>query len=268
MWLSIVNKNRLVFFLAVLSFLFSGSVPTVFAWGDDGHRIVAEIAREHISPIISIKLRDNFNIESLVKIAPWADKVKKNRSQKPWHYTNIREGEWTYDRKRDCPHRQCVTEKIRDFANILRRANHSKKQRKEALAYLVHFVADIHQPLHLGNQADRGGNNIIVHHKGKQTNLHALWDNGLIIRKGKSLLQYAHQLKCAIVAADRLSPAGLPVEAWSNESRQLALQHAYAVTFSKGRELTAEYIRSSRLIVERQLCRAGMRLANLLNAIL
>jgi len=247
---------------------FPGFAPRVLAWGEDGHRIVGIIAQAHISTEVSRKLANNFNINFLADIAPWADKVKKDRSQQTWHYANIEKGKKTYRQQRDCPDRQCVTEKIRDFVNILQAKNYPASVRREALAYLVHLVADIHQPLHLGNRSDRGGNGITVRVHGKPTNLHALWDHGLILKKGKTLAEYARRLPCNVTPGDRFSPARLPVDAWANGSRALALQYAYPVEFSQGRELTPRYIRSGQKIVERQLCRAGIRLAVLLNGIL
>ena len=254
--------------LAAWLVAFPGFAPKALAWGEDGHRVVGIIAQTHISTIISGKLSDNFNIKSLANIALWADKVKKRRSQRAWHYTNIEAGKKTYRQKRDCPDRQCLTEKIKDFVKILRDKNRPAKVKREALAYLVHFVADIHQPLHLGNQSDRGGNDIQVRVHGEPINLHALWDHGLIRGERKNLVQYARRLSCKATSGDRFSPARLPVAAWAGESRELALKYAYPVEFSRDRELTPRYIRASRKIVERQLCRAGIRLAVLLNGIL
>ena len=108
----------------------------------------------------------------------------------------------------------------------------------------------------------------MIHYEGDTTNLHAVWDHGLIMRKGKSLVQYVRQLACEAMPRDRFPPSNPPVEVWANESRELALKYAYRVTFSHDRDLTPAYIHSSRKIVERQLCRAGIRLANLLNGIL
>lgn len=268
MTLPVSGKEWLIGVLVAGLVVFPGFAPKTLAWGKDGHRIVGIIAQAHISTTISRKLANNFNINLLADIAPWADKVKKHRSQRPWHYTNIERGKRIYRQKRDCPDRQCVTEKIKDFVKILREKNHSTKIRREALAYLVHFVADIHQPLHLGNRDDRGGNEIMVRVHGEPTNLHALWDYGLIPAKETNLAQYARRLSCTVTSGDRFSLARLPVDAWTNESRALALQYAYPVEFSKDRELTPRYIRSGRKIVERQLCRAGIRLAVLLNGIL
>ena len=91
----------------------------------------------------------------------WADKIRRKRRQEsPWHYTNVRPGEWTYEAARDCPNGNCVTEKIKEFVAVLANIENPLEKRKDALKYLVHFVGDVHQPLHLGNRKDRGGNRI------------------------------------------------------------------------------------------------------------
>lgn len=237
----------------------------VFAWGPDGHRIVGEIAQKRLLPKAKQKLRREFNIESLANIANWADRVKKERSQRSWHYTNIEAGKRTYRANRDCPRGECVTEKIREFMAVLLNKKTPANEKKEALKYLVHFVGDAHQPLHLGNARDRGGNEVTVFFQGRRTNLHALWDGGLIQKEGKSLAEYARRLKCAIDPKEDFSPSHLPIAQWAGESRKLALDYAYPVTLGPKGGLAPEYIRVGRGIVEHQLCRAGTRLARLLN---
>ena len=81
-------------------------------------------------------------------MAGWADKIRqKRRQESPWHYTNVRAGEWTYKEVRDCSNGNCVTEKIKEFIAVLANIENSLKRRKDALKYLVHFVGDVHQPL-------------------------------------------------------------------------------------------------------------------------
>ena len=81
---------------------------------------------------------------------------------------------------RDCPKGNCVVEKIKEFSAVLANVELSLKKRKVALKYLVHFVGDVHQPLHLGNRKDRGGGKIRLTYLGKNVSLHYLWDGGLI----------------------------------------------------------------------------------------
>jgi nuclease S1 len=166
------------------------------AWGLMGHSIIGEIAQSKLLPGTRKVIREQLQTLSLANISNWADQVKKRRRQKIWHYTNIPEGILEYGRRRDCPTGDCVTEVIPEMAQTLAKPRASLKDRREALKYLAHFVGDIHQPLHLGYASDRGGNRISLRYRGRNTNLHALWDQGLIQRGGKSLVQYTRRLNC------------------------------------------------------------------------
>jgi hypothetical protein len=229
--------------------------------------VVAAIAQKRLSPLARQSIRGQFGVEQLPDIALWADQVKADKTEKKWHYTNIAANARTYDQRRDCPDFECVTEKIRQFARDLAAPQTSRRGREEALKYLVHLVADIHQPLHLGNAADRGGNGIEIFFKGEKTNLHALWDHHIAAPPGRDTREDVRRLPCRPQHSDIFTLEELPVEQWSNESRALALDHAYVLNFAAEKELPWDYIHNNRALAERQLCRAGVRLAKLLNLI-
>ncbi|MFQ5451380.1 MAG: S1/P1 nuclease [Nitrospinaceae bacterium] len=255
-------------FLGAAFLIFLLPLKEVWAWGPAGHRIVGNLADGHLSTAVRIKIRENFNIKTLADVSNWADRVKDARSQRPWHYTNILESEWTYDRRRDCPGDECVVEKIRFFGEELKKPKLSRKKRGEALKYLVHFIADVHQPLHLGNRRDRGGNRIRLFFRGQPTNLHSLWDGGLLQLKGKNLVQYARDLDRRIAPEDIRAWTQSTVTDWANESRKLALGHAYEAGWTPNGGLNKEYIRKSREIMDERLSRAGIRLAQWINKLL
>ncbi len=241
--------------------------PPAVAWGPQGHRIVAEIAQIHLDPGVNARIAKDFNIIKLSNISVWADKIRDERTrEKPWHYTNIAKGKKTYSRKRDCPRGNCVTEKILQFEKTLGDEKKSLDKRRDALRYLVHFVADVHQPLHLGNKEDRGGNKIKVIHDFKETNLHALWDSGLIfLNKGQSLSGYARKLNRRIGREELRKWSAGTAREWSDESRRLALKYAYPLQLTALKHLKFEYFDQAHQVVHMQLSKAGIRLANLLN---
>jgi nuclease S1 len=236
-----------------------------FAWGPMGHSIIGKIAQSKLLPGTKRIIREQLQVPSLANIANWADQVKKRRKQKPWHYTNIPEGILEYDRRRDCPTGGCVTEIIPKMAQTLAKPRASLKDRKEALKYLAHFVGDIHQPLHLGYASDRGGNRISLRYRGRNTNLHALWDQGLIQRGGKSLVQYARRLNCRRTVSIRLKNLREEVIRWGLESRKIVLNSVYNFNAKSG--LSPNYITRSRVILNRRMCKAGTRLAGILNQV-
>lgn len=262
-------QQRLLIAVCLASMLTAFSPVVALAWGPQGHRIIAEIAQQRLKPEVRQAILHEFSIKHLADVANWADQIKSKREEtRPWHYCNIASGEFLYSRQRDCPVGNCVIEKILEFTKRLQDGKVKGRSRKEALSYLVHFVGDIHQPLHLGNAGDRGGNsiNVIVH--GERTNLHAVWDHDLIRRSGKSLVKYAAELSDGVgqgSARARLIP---DVVGWANESRKLALHQGYLLEFNKRGELSRHYLEAGEQTVELQLKKAGVRLADLLNIII
>ena len=235
------------------------------AWGPQGHRVVGHIAESHLQPKVKKLILEKFNIKSLADVATWADEARKKRKEENlWHYTNIAEGQWTYNAARDCPNGSCVTEQIRKFSDILGEPSAPLQQRKDALKYLVHFVGDVHQPLHLGNKKDRGGGTLRFPYKGKVVSLHYLWDGGLINWQG-SLLKYATRLNGRVLEDEIFRWNLSTVADWANESRSMALKSAYNV---EKKSLSKAYIERGREIIDLRLTQAGVRLAHLLNIIL
>jgi len=241
----------------------------VLAWGPQGHSIIAEIAQERLKPQVWQAIQQEFSIKHLADVANWADQIKSKRKEtRPWHYANIMAGEFLYLKRRDCPTGNCVTEKVLEFTSKLQDAKIKGRPRKEAFKYLVHFVGDIHQPLHLGNAEDRGGNTINVLIHGERTNLHAVWDHDLIRIKGKSLVKYAAKLSGDIRQKNARAWVKSDVVGWVNESRKLALRQGYPLELNGRGELSRRYLEAGEETVERQFQRAGVRLAYLLNRII
>lgn len=235
-------------------------------WGPQGHRTIGYIAEFNLASETKKYILEEFNINNLADVANWADKIKqKRRHESPWHYTNVKAGEWTYEEARDCSNGNCVTEKIKEFIAVLANIENSLKIRKDALKYLVHFVGDVHQPLHLGNRKDRGGGRIRLSYLGRKVNLHYLWDGGLINWREGSLLEYAKRLNIKLVDSEKIEWLNSDINEWTNESRSLALKYAYPL---ENMELSKEYLSRSREILDQRMIQAGVRLAGLLNQLL
>lgn len=251
--------------LALLSVL---PLQEGLAWGPTGHRIVAHIAEMNLDPEVLKAIQKKFNIKHLASVAHWADEIKKSQGQPVvLHYTNISEGHRTYRQERDCPRKRCVTEKVKAYQQVLADGSESPKRRKEAFKFLVHLVADVHQPMHIGHAKDRGGNEIDVVFQGWPTNLHKVWDSKLIFLNGRSEIRVARLLNRAITPQEKLEWARGGVEDWTNESRARVLDFGYVLKFSNGRALSPEYIEGGRAVVNQCMQRAGYRLAQMLNRI-
>lgn len=130
-------------------------LPTFcWGWGRDGHRIIATVAEDHLNETTKVMIQSLIGNNHLYSVASWADDIRRERRDTgPWHYVNIPLGS-KYNASRDCPlPRSCVVEKIADFIKILTDKKASREQRAEALKFAVHFVGDIHQPMHAAKEA-------------------------------------------------------------------------------------------------------------------
>lgn len=246
-------------------------VPQSPAFGPDGHRIVAELAQRRLSPpamehVGALLARGPDT--SLADIANWADDVRKTpeyRWSAPLHYVNFPRSSCNYDAERDCPEGRCIVGAIERHAGILGDASRPTEERREALKFIVHFVADLHQPLHAGYADDKGGNLFQVSYLGHGSNLHALWDGGILRLRKRGWREYADALHDMNPRADvRWSPEA--PRQWAQASCRL-IADARIYPQRPGR-LESGYVERLLPVVEKQLVLASARLASLLNVAL
>ena len=151
------------------------------AWGTQGHQAVAAMAWELLQPATRADINRLLALEpgeTLESLSTWADE-HRNPATGPWHYVNFPRGNCHYLPERDCPDGACVVAAIeRERAIWASGANDAT--RLKALKYLIHLVADVHQPLHAGYRDDRGGNQFQLRAFMRGSNLHAVWDSGLL----------------------------------------------------------------------------------------
>ncbi len=243
------------------------SVPAG-AWGPLGHRVIARIAEQHLGPKARGRLRFYFGKDmQLADQAMWADEVREQRPETaPWHYINIPPQATAFKAERDCPQDDCVTAKIREFVGIARLALRGKDNITDAARYVIHLTADLHQPLHAGHLEDRGGNGIMVKFRGEDKNLHQVWDTGILRLTGEDELALADRLSARITPEKKKEWLRGQLRDWVWESHLAAVQVAYgALPAGESKVLGDEYLRQARAVIEEQLAKAGVRLAELLN---
>ncbi|GAB2902405.1 S1/P1 nuclease [Microbulbifer echini] len=243
------------------------SVLKAYAWGDDGHRVIGEIAWHYLSPDVAKEvglLLEEVGEPHLAESATWADRIRSNAQYDwaaPMHYINLSRGWRSYEAARDCPPAGCILNAIQQFAAVLADRSRPESARAEALMFVAHFVGDLHQPLHTGLYSDRGGNDVQVQFFGEETNLHALWDIQLVSRVVADWQDYAQRQTEIIRPGERQLWQSTTVEEWARESHQIAHNLAYTNEIQLGEK----YFLRSQDSVEIRLQQGGVRLAAVLN---
>lgn len=254
-----MKKNSIL--IAFLVFIFSLTPTLTFAWGAEGHQIVAQIAKANIKGKVLKKVSSYLGDMTFEKAATWMDDIKSDKSldyMKPWHYVNI-EKDATYVKAKD-------GDIISELDIVIAELKNYKTMKAEDVAknikILFHLCGDIAQPLHAGYGSDKGGNDVKVKYNDKDFNLHRIWDTDIIRANSistESCLAIAKRLKLK----KTLKPKAIDPVAWMNDSRAL-LPKAYEV---KDNTITPEYMSTNKETVEKQLLKGGFYLAKVLNTI-
>ena len=270
------------------------------AWGDEGHEIIALIAWNYLDPSVREKVTlllssDSSHLtadDGIAAEATWADRLRDtDRSTdkahydatREWHYVDIELGDPDIDAA--CfahprlpsgiyasagPAHICIVDKINEFRRELADPRLPQSERLAALQFLLHLIGDLHQPLHAGDDHDRGGNDKRVEALGMRAGtLHHYWDTVFVERLGEHSATVAQALIADISPGQQREwRSGRPA-AWAMQSFALAHKVAYGELprpDAAGRYLLGEtYVRDATATVRLQLERAGVRLAQVLN---
>lgn len=257
-----------VLFIAVLLSISISSMATF--WGPTGHRVVGQIAESYLSAKAKKAIKAILGDESVAMASTWADHVRSDpayRSYSPWHYINLKAG---------LTHSEIETKLLQDTATNLYTklnfvVNELKKKDLEAdkkilyLRLLIHFVGDIHQPLHAGRPEDLGGNRIRVVWFGDSTNLHSMWDDKLPEFQKLSYTEFAGAINHT-TKKQRTAWQKQPVTDWFIESYDIA-QKLYDEITQPNQRLSYEYNFKHMDTMNQRLLMGGVRLAGLLNEI-
>jgi hypothetical protein len=241
--------------------------PLGFGWGREGHEVVALIAEHNMTPAALERANAILGGASLEEVASWADEYRHDhRETAPWHFIDIPLADSRIDLARECPKGQCVVVKTEEFLSVLKDPNADQATRAEALKFVIHFVGDMHQPLHDDDNGDKGGNDRHVIWDGHPDNLHWVWDTGLPERANRNAKALAAELESRITPQDRAEWTKGTIEDWVLEGHRLAQTVAYGGLGTENPSpITAAYENEADPVVEIQLEKAGVRLAYLLN---
>jgi hypothetical protein len=234
-------------------------------WGADGHRIVAQVALNRLSPAVADETRHLLDGQNITDVASWADEHRREMPQaSPWHYVDIEIYDSTYVPARDCKNDDCIIAQLDRNVAILGNRSLPDSTRGTALKWVVHLVGDLHQPLHAGERNDQGGNSVKLTFDGKQTNLHSLWDSGLLLSWGETDDQVEQHIMNEIShRSDIAAISGGTMIQWAMESHDIARDMVYR-DLPQSLVIDQHYADTARPIIQERLLRAGVRLAALL----
>ncbi len=260
--------------IAALTALAVLAASPAFAWGPQGHRVIARVAEGRLTPAARKAVAELLHPgDTLPSIADWADHDGHETvpGSARWHFINVPIRDAHFDPKLIEDDNNVVV-KIKQYRKVLADRSKPKQDRQRALLFLVHFVSDVHQPLHVGNNDDHGGNDTQVQFFGEGTNLHRLWDSDLIHRVGGDDHAWAARVGREITPKSAEAWSKGSVDDWADESFQAA-KLAYRPLddapklIPRGFKLGEDYLRRAEPIVVELMARASVRLADELNAI-
>lgn len=245
---------------------------SAFAWGCKGHQIVALIAERHLTPearqYLEALLQDNpadpqlkrycgnFAGSLLADASTWPDDVRNTRKNGPWHYIDIPRHAPQRPLDTYCGDSGCVTRAISEQLAILENPHAEPNLRAEALRYIVHFVGDLHMPLHASTNNDQGGNCVPVsflgtspqkHNHSYSPNLHSIWDTSILEHdmNGADPQTFADELEKKFRRnLGSWQKAGVHMDRWTWESHNLAESLAYGKLHPKDAVETPVEVRS------------------------
>jgi hypothetical protein len=235
-------------------------------WGQTGHRVAGEIAAHYLAPEAVAAVEEILGSESLARGATWPDTMRSDpgefwqQTARPWHYVTVPAGQ-RYEDVGAPPEGDAYTA-LAQFGETLRNPDASRAQRQLALRFAVHIIADLHQPLHVGNGTDRGGNQFTVTFFGDDSNLHRVWDSQLIERME---LSYTELTRWLLADIDRES-----FLAWNEPDARVWIEESAALRdriYPDERDLSWNYGFEWNTTVEQRLAQAGVRTAAWLNRV-
>lgn len=255
-------KFKLIFVL-FLSFGLLNSESSKNKWGPTGHRTVGEIANKYLTPKAKREIKKLLNSESLALVSTFGDEIKSDKRYDKfytWHYINM-PLEADYDASKQNLEGDLVSG-IAYCKSVITDQNASDEDKAFYLKLLIHLIGDLHQPMHIGLEEDKGGNDFKVQWFYKDTNLHSVWDSKMIDDYGMSYSELAKNADYLTKDQIKELQQGTVID-WVNETHKLA-RIVYA-SAQQGDNLRYGYSYKFLNVARKQMQIAGIRLAKTLN---
>lgn len=258
-------KPRILYLLLAF-FIFTNTTNSTEKWGPTGHRVVGTIADNYLKSSTKRKIRKLLKRKSLAFVSTYADEIKSDKRYNEfytWHYVNM-PIDGTYEASTKNPKGDLVTG-IEYCKKIIQDKNSSDDDKAFYLKLLIHLIGDLHQPMHIGQQEDKGGNDIKLQWMYKDSNLHRVWDSEIINSFDMSYSELAENADVLTKKEVAAIQEGSIIN-WVNETHTLT-QKIYA-SAKADENLRYRYSYEFLGTVRTQLQIGGIRLAKVLNDIL
>lgn len=275
-----MKRSLATFLLATCAATALTGADAALAWGPTGHRATAKIAEDNVSGSTRAHIRQILGNESLDEGSTWPDEQRSNpapfwqQTAGPFHYVTLRAGQSIEQLQH--PAEGDAATALERFSAVLRDPAASREDKALALRFIVHIVSDLHNPLHVGNGTDRGGNDFVVKwfDQVQPTNLHWVWDEGMILRQQLSFTEYAERLERRTTPERVIAWWDARPATWMAESAALrdriypaTSREAGMGTAARPALLSWNYNYSWNGVVEQRLQQAGIRVAAYLDAV-
>ncbi|MGF1922712.1 MAG: S1/P1 nuclease [Bacteroidia bacterium] len=258
-------KSFLFTFIAIATSL------VLLSWGYTGHRTIGVITENHLSPTAKAAVKDLLGDTSIADACTWADDARREpqfANTGNWHFLNLPLGLDNEGFKKyvDTMKSENVYSALINAEKQLTDKAIPKQQKVHALKFLMHFVGDLHQPMHVSRAEDKGGNTIQLNYNEKGTNLHSLWDTRMLESKGLTFDQLAGEFN-QIGNDDIKQWQSEPIIQWAWESYQISSELYAEVESMNKRVIDEAYVQKHMPTVKKRMQQAAIRLAGLLNKI-
>lgn len=235
-----------------------------WSWGQIGHRVTGAIAENYLTAEAQSEIAKILPNETLAEASTWPDEMRSNPSEfwkktaGPYHYVTIPNGK-TYA-KVGAPAQGDGFSALQLFSAQLKSDQTSLEQKQLALRFIIHIIGDLHQPFHAGNGTDRGGNDVKLKFFWQDSNLHRVWDSGLIDNQQLSYTEWSTILLAKISKQQAKQWMVLDPKVWIAESAKLR-----ASLYPDSDEISWDYQYQNLPIVKERLKMGGVRIAAYLN---
>jgi hypothetical protein len=243
-----------------LALLMIVSSSYAHGWGATGHRVTGDIAEQYLAPETEKRVKALLGAQDLARASTFADDMRSSpdiywqKTASPWHYVTVPQGKQYSDV--GAPAKGDAVTALTQFAATLRNPGASLDEQRLALKFAIHLIGDLHQPLHVGNGTDRGGNNVKLQWFGEPSNLHRVWDTNMIASTDLSYTELSRWLSRGITPSLREQWREPNPLIWVKESAAL-LQDVYPADKNLGYDYRYTHLPT----LERRLSQAGIRIA-------